>query len=217
MPTQDTLNITIKESNNSNNNNNAPIATESFPTTWRRLFLAHSRRHHDAGEDEIERGENKKDLAKGTLHVGDGNHEEHAEAGATPLDGPETKATNNQHHSPFSSTAFDQLPQPVPVVDIFFGSWWFVLALRTATRPVVIYFSLIWMWTSIFFGFACLVALAIYLFRWVLLRAGRDTVPLLGVPIPGKRQLFWVLFGWIQKIWVSPPALLKPRALLTSW
>ena len=43
-----------------------------------------------------------------------------------------------------------------------------------------------------------------YLFRWSLLKAGRDTIPFIKVPIPGKRQLFWVLFRWVQKFWVSP-------------
>lgn len=47
-----------------------------------------------------------------------------------------------------------------------------------------------------------MILVMIFLFRWALKRAGRDTTPLIGAPIPGKRQLFWVLSRWIQKIWV---------------
>ena len=204
MPTQDTLNTgngSIGESNN-----DAPIATGSFQRTWNRLSSALSRRQHDTGEDQVERGEHK-DHAKGVILVEEGSceeHEQNAGAGATPLNGPPAEATKSQLHSPFSSTAFDQLAQPIPVVDIFFGSWWLALALRTATRPVIIYFSFFWIWSSILYGVVWTVVLAIYLSRWILLRAGRDTIPLLGVPIPGKRQLFWVLFCLIQKFWVSP-------------
>lgn len=214
MPTQDTLNtgnVSIGESTN-----NSTIATGSFQTLWNRLMSMHSRQQHGTGEDRVERGEHK-DHAKGASHVGEGNDEENAIAGATPLNGPPAEATKSQHHSPFSSTAFDQLAQPVPVVDIFFGSWWLVLALRTATRPVVIYISSFWLWTSALYGVVWTVFLAAYLFRWVLLKTGHDTVPLLRVPIPGKRQLFSVLFRWVQKFWVMPlPALLEIIGSLTS-
>lgn len=214
MPTQDTLNtgnVSIQESNG-----NPPIATGSFQRIWNRLFSTPSRQQHDTGEDQVERGEHNDD-ANGAIHVGEGNHEGIAEAGATTLNGPPAEATKSQHHSPFSSTAFDQLTQPVPVVDIFFGSWWLVLALRTATRPAVIYMSFSWLWTSVFNGVGWTVLLAVYLFRWVLLKTGHDTVPLFGVPIPGKRQLSWALFRWVQKSWVMPlPALLDLIGSLTS-
>lgn len=202
MLTQDTLNtekVSIEDSNN-----DVPIATGSFKRAWNRLSSALTPRQHDKGEDQIERGEHKAQ-AKVTTHIGEGNHEEDAEAGATPSGGQPAEATKRQQHSPFSSSAFDRLPQPVPVVDVFFGSWWFISALRTATRPVVIYFSVFWMWTAFFDGFVSTIVVAIYLFRWGLLKTGRDAIPLVGTPIPGKRQLFWVLFRWIQKIWVSSP------------
>lgn len=214
MPTQDTLNtvnVSIGESTN-----NSPIATGTFQRIWNRLLSTLSRQQHDTGEDQVERGEHT-DHAKRAIHVGEGNHEENTEAGTTPLNGDEVEATKSQHHSPFSSTAFDQLAQPVPVVDIFFGSWWLVLALRTATRPAVIYISFLWLWTSAFQGVGWMVVLAAYLFRWVLLMTGHDTIPLLGVPIPGKRQLLWVLFRWVQKFWVMLlPALPELVGSLTS-
>ncbi|KAL9130929.1 MAG: hypothetical protein Q9175_006901, partial [Cornicularia normoerica] len=70
------------------------------------------------------------------MHVVEGSHEEDAEAQATALDGRLAEATKGQQHSPFSSSAFGRLPQPVPVVDVFFGSWWLVSALRTAEHIV---------------------------------------------------------------------------------
>lgn len=160
---------------------------------WNRLSSALSPQQHNMGEEQIERGEHEAQ-GKGRSQIGEGSHEEDAEAGAT----------KSQQHSPFSSGAFDRLPQPVPVVDVFFGSWWLVSALRTAIRPVVIYFSVFWLWTAFFDGLVSTVVVAIYLLRWGLLKAGHNTIPLIGAPIPGKRQLFWVLFRWIQKIWVSP-------------
>ena len=155
---------------------------------------------HDMGEDQIERGEHEVQ-GKGISQIGEGSQEEDAEVGATPSP---AEATKSQQHSSFSSSAFDQLPQPVPVVDVFFGSWWLISALRTAVRPVVIYFSVFWLWTAFFDGLVSTVVVAIYLLRWSLLKAGRDKIPLIRVPIPGKRQLFFLLFRWIQKIWVSP-------------
>ncbi len=198
MLTQDTLNT-----EEASTKNNVPISTGSFKKAWNRLS-ALSPRLQDTGEDQIERGEHQTQ-AKGTTSIGQGIDGEDAEAGPAPLDGVPAEATKRQQHSPFSSRAFDRLPQPVPVVDVFFGSWWLVSALRTATRPVAIYFSVFWLWTAIpFFDSFILIVVAIYLFRWGLLKAGRDTVPFIRGPIPGKRQLFWVLFRWIQKIWVSP-------------
>ena len=196
-------------------NTNAPVAPGSFQRTWNRLSSLLSRRQRDTGEDEVERGEHQQPF-KNTVQVGEGSHEEQAGAGATPLDGPSAAATKSQHHSPFSSTAFDQLPQPVPVVDIFFGSWWLILALRTATRPVVIYYSFTWLQESITFGAGSLVMMAMYLLRWAVLKVGRDTIPILGVPVPGKRQLFWALFHWIQKSWVSSACASELKASLTS-
>ena len=119
MPTKATpnaVNVSIGESDN-----DAPVAPGSLQKTWNRLSSVLSRRQRDTGEDEVERGEHQQQT-KGPLHVAEGSHEEHAEAGAISLDGPPAAAAKSQHHSPFSSTAFDQLPQPVPVVDIFFGS-----------------------------------------------------------------------------------------------
>ena len=63
----------------------------------------------ELGTDWVERGEHQ-EQSKGTLHVGEGSHEEHEEAGATPLNDPSATATKSQHHSPFGSTAFDRLP-----------------------------------------------------------------------------------------------------------
>ena len=189
MPTQDTL--------NPESTNNAPTATGPFQRAWNRLSALGLRRH-ETGEEQIERGEHTPQ-AQDAIN---GTHEGHAEAGATPLHAPPAEVTRDQQHSRFSSTAFDRLPQPVLVVDVFFGSWWLLSALRTATRPVVIYYSVfIWLWS--FDTSAWLLILGIYLFRWLLLTAGRDIIPLIGTPIPGKRQLFWALFQWIQKVWVG--------------
>ena len=198
MERPNTGNVSIRESDN-----DAPVTPGFFQRIWDSISSVLSRRQRNTGEDWAERGEHQQQ-SKGTLHVGEGSHEDHTEARATPLNEPPAAATKSQHHSPFSSTAFDQLPQPVPVVDIFFGSWWLILALRTVTRPVIIYFSGFWLWTSNFFGLGSLVILAIYLLRWAFLKAKRKTIPILGFPIPGKRQLFWALFRWIQKFWVSP-------------
>lgn len=198
MLTEDPPNSEIVSTEN--RNTNVPNNAVSFRRAWNRLSTALSRRQHDVGEDRIERGEHK-NQAKDSTHIGEGNHEEDAEAGATPVDRPPTEATKVQQHSPFGSSAFDRLPQPVPVVDVFFGSWWLVTALWTATRPVVIYFSVSWLWTTFFDGLISTILVMIYLFRWALLEAGRETIPLIGAPIPGKRQLFWLLFRWIQKIW----------------
>lgn len=138
MPGKETAN-TVKVSS-VENDNDAPVATGSFLRSWNLLSSALSRRQRDTGEDEVERGEHQQQ-SKSTLHVGEGSHEEHAEAGATPLNEPSAAATKSEHKSPFSSTAFDRLPEPIPVVNIFIGSWWLTLALRTATGPLVVYFS----------------------------------------------------------------------------
>ena len=198
MATPNTLDTSIGESNN-----NAPIvATASLQRTWNRLFSALSRRQQDTGQDEVERGEHR-NHSTSTINVGEGSHEEHAEAGATPPIALPATATNGQHQSPFSSTAFDRLPQPVPVGDIFFGSWWLILALRTATRPVVIFYSYSLMCSSLLYSsIIFLEILAIYLVRWMLLRTGRDSTPFFGVPIPGKRRLFWAQCRLYQKLWV---------------
>ena len=182
-------------------NSNVPLPPPSFSRTWNRLFSALKPLRHDTGEDRVERGEHRTH-AQGITNGGENNHE-NAEAGAASMDGTE-KATKGQQHSQFSSSAFDRLPQPVPVVDVFFGSWWPVLALRTATRPVVFFYSIYWIWSSILYGVFWILFGAMFISRWLLLRTGHDTVPLLGSPIPGKRQLFWVLFRWIQKFWVFP-------------
>ena len=201
MERSNTGNVSIEESDN-----HAPVAPGSLQKTWNRLSSVLSRRQRDTGEDEVERGEHQQP-SKGTLHFTEGSHEDRSEAGAA--------ATQNQHQSPFSSTAFNQL-QSVPVVDIFFSSWWLILALRTATRPVVIYFSYFWVWSSSLFGFSSLVILATYLLRWAFLKFKRTTIPILGSPIPGKRQLFWGLSHWIQKFWVSPACASESEGLLTS-
>lgn len=198
------------------NDNDAPVATGSFLRSWNLLSSALSRRQRDTGEDEVERGEHQQQ-SKSTLHVGEGSHEEHTEAGATPLNEPPATATKSEHESPFSSTAFDRLPEPVPVVNIFIGSWWLTLALRTATRPLVVYFSFFWVSSSFPFGSGFLVILAIYLLRWVALVIGMDTIPIFGIPIPGKRQLFRTLFRWVQKFWVSTAcASESERPLISS-
>ena len=215
MPAEETpktVNVSSGESNN-----NAPVAPGSFQRTWNRLSSMLSRQERKAGEDEVERGEHQQQ-SKDTLQVGEGSHEEHAEAGAISLDEPPAAAPKSQHHSPFSSTVFDQLPEPIPVVDIFVGSWWLILALRTATRSVVIYLSFFWIWNSLItFGSGALVILAIFLLRWAVLVRGIDKIPRFrGILIPGKRQLFWALFRWIQKFWVSPACAFELEASLTS-
>ena len=191
MPTQDALNPNNVSAGESTNN--APAATGPFQRAWNRLSALGLRRH-ETGEDQIERGEHTPQAQDAII----GTHGGHAEAGATPLHGPPGEVK----HSRFSSTAFDRLPQPVLVEDVFFGSWWLLSALRTATRPVVIYYSVFfWLWS--FDTSAWSLILGMYFFRWLLLMARRDTIPLIGTPIPGKRQLFWALFHWIQKIWVG--------------
>lgn len=76
---------------------------------WNRLSSALTPQQHDMGEDQIERGEHE-GQGKGGLQIGEGSHEEDAEAGATPSP---AEATKSQQHSPFSSSAFDRLPQPI--------------------------------------------------------------------------------------------------------
>ncbi len=200
MSTKATL--TAEDVSIGESDNNVPLATGPFERAWKRLSSALTPRQHDTGEDQIERGEHRTQT-EGTTHVAEGSHEEGVEAGTTPPDGPPAGATESQQHSPFSSTAFNRLPQPVPVVDVFFGSWWFISALRTVTRPVVIYLSVSWILTWYADSFILSVAIAIFVFRWGLLKAGRSTVPVFGTPIPRTRQILWGLLRWIQKFWVS--------------
>lgn len=62
---------------------------------------------------------------------------------------------------------------------------------------VVIYSSVFWLWTSNFYGAFWMSFVVVFHFRWTLLKKAYKTTPLLGSPVPGKRQLFWVLFRWI--------------------
>ena len=180
------------------------------------MFSARTPRQHDTGEDQIEKGEHRTQT-EGTTYVAEGTDEEGVEAGATPPDGPPIGATESQQHSLFSSTAFDRLPQPVPVVDVFFGSWWLVSALRTATRPVVIYVSALWLWSPYPNSVILTAAIAILVSRWTLLKAGRSTIPVFGTPVPEKRQLFRGLLRWIPELLgTSPSALLELPKSLTS-
>lgn len=200
MPTTDTFataDIPIGQGKNDVSGELGP-----FKRAWNRLSSAWTPRHHKIGEDQIERGE-QNSQATGTIQVVEGKHEEDAEAGDTPPDGPPAEAVKGQQHTSFSSTAFDHLPQPVPVVNVFLGSWWLVSAMRTASRAVIVYISVVLPWTSFLsLGFMTPLVLGIYLSRWALLKTGRDTIPGLGIPIPGKLRLFWGIFRWIQKIWV---------------
>ena len=189
-------NATIEHSEN-----DASIATNFFKEAWNRLSSTFQPRQHVTDEDQTRRGENTIS-SQSTVPDVEANHGEIAVAGATSPNGPHVETTDNRQDSPFSSTAFDQLPQPVPVVDIFLGSWWLVSALRTLTRPVVIYLSTFWIWTS-FPTLPLVVLLPIYMIRWALLKTGHDTIPLLGVPIPGKLQLFSALIRSTQKYWVT--------------
>ena len=198
MPTQATLdpeNVT-----NGDNENHAPPAKKPFQEAWNRLLSPFTPRRHVLGKDQTKRGETTT-AAESTAHDIEANHGEIAVAAAKPPDGSQGEAANHRQESSFGSTAFDHLPQPVPVVDIFFGSWWLVSALRTATRPVVIYQPSVWIWTSVPISTLTTI-LEMNIVRWALLKAGHDTIPLLGVPIPGKLQLFRPLMPWIQKIWV---------------
>ena len=199
MPTQATLdpeNATIEHSEN-----DASIATNFFKEAWNRFTSAFQPRQHVTDENQTRRGENTIS-SQSTVPDVEANHEEIAVAGTTSPNGPQVETTDNRQDSPFSSTAFDQLPQPVPVVDIFFGSWWLLSALRTLTRPMVIFLSTFWIWMS-FPTFPLTVLLSIYMIRWVLLKTGHDTIPSLGVPIPGKLQLFSALIRSTQKFWVT--------------
>lgn len=69
-----------------------------------------------------------------------------------PPDWAAAEATKSQQHAPFSSAAFDQLAKPNPVTDVFFGSRWLILALRTIAPLVVTQSSVSWLWTSVFFS-----------------------------------------------------------------
>ena len=203
MPTPGIVDTERVSTGDSNNNNvRAPPTTGFFRRALGRVSSALNPRQHNAGEDQIERGEhNPQD--EGTITR---NEEDSSPEGAGINSAlAEATTVQQEQHSPFSARAFDQLPQPVPIVDVFFGSRWLVLALRTATRPVVIYLSTVWLWTFTFDLTMSMAVVTIFLLRWVLLKAGRDTIPLIGGPIPGKRQLFWALSRWIQKIWVCSP------------
>lgn len=201
MPTPGTVDTERVSTGDSNNNNvRAPPTTGFFRRALGRISSALNPRQHKTGEDQIERGEhNPRD--EGTITR---NEEDSSPEGAG-INGPLAEATTVQQeqHSPFSSRAFDQLPQPVPIVDVFFGSWWLVLALRTATRPVVIYLSVFWMYNGIG-GFVVVLVFLLSL-RWVLLKARYDSIPLIGGPIPEQRQLFWTFTRWIQRFWVCSP------------
>ena len=204
----DTARVSMGDSNN--NNVRAPSAMGFFHRALGRVSSALNPRQDNAGEDQIERGEhNPQD--EGPITPNEENSSPEPAAIIDPL--AEAATVQQEQHSPFSSRAFDRLPQPVPVEDVFFGSWWLVLALRTATRPGVIYFSTFWMWpTSIVVSSLEIMAVitAILLLRWLLLKAGRNTIPLIGGPIPGKRQLLWALSRWIQKYWVCSPGRIHP-------
>lgn len=216
MATGDTL--STEEVSDGDSNNNEPA--ESSKNAWNRLSSVLGPRQEDVGGDQIERGEHKTQ-AKGTIHVEKGNREEDAEAGAIPLDGPPAEATEGHEHSPFSSSAFDRLPNPVPVVDVFFGLWWLVSALRMATRPVVICFSVFWLGTAGFDGFVlgivAVVIVVIHMVRWGLLMAGRELIPFIRTPIPGNLQFIELLMCWMQEFWVSHRlGSLKLQRSLTS-
>ena len=197
--TVDTERVSMGDSNN--NNVRAPPATGFFQRALGRVYSALNPRQHNVGEDQIERGEhNPQD--EGTIT----RSEENSSPEGAGITGPYVEATTAQH-SPFTSRAFDRLPQPVPIADVFFGSWWLVLALRTTTRPVVIFFSIYWAWlvNVYLFEFVLIAVVTVFLLRWMHLKVGRNTIPLIGGPIPGKRQLFLACFRWIQKIWVCSP------------
>lgn len=202
MLTGDTL--STEEVSVGDSNNNEPAG--SSKRTWNRLTFMLGPRQEDVGGDQIERGRHKTQ-AKVTIQVREGNREE----------GRPAEATKGHKQSPFSSSAFDRLPQPVAVVDVFFGSWWLVSALRTATRLVVIWLSGFLLWTQSFdVSVAMITVVVIYLVRWRLLKAGRNFIPFTAIPIPGKRELFKVIFRSTQKIWerVAAKALLRRYTVL---
>ena len=179
-----------------------PVATGPFKRVWNRLASAFTTRQPHTGSsdgDQIETEEHKVQLQV-IEHSIEGNHEEDVGFEAERPERSSVHDTTKRQPSQFTSTAFDGIPQPVPVVDVFFGSWWLVSAVRMAIRFVVIYSSTSFATTIVSYGL--ILILPIYLGRWALLKTGRRTIPLIGVPIPGKRQLFRALFTSVVKIWV---------------
>ena len=98
--------------------------------------------------------------------------------------------------SPFTSSAFDRLPSPLPVEDIFFNVSW-LKAVRAVVRSFVLYISWYLMITSWepFFS-----ATFILFSRYVFLKAGYTTV--FGISIQSKARLLRGFLIWVQKFWV---------------
>ena len=191
---------TERNSTGERNNNNvrAPPIREIFQRALDRVSSALNPRQQNA--DQIEREEhNPQNEATIT------RNEENSSSEGAGTNGPfaEDTTAQQEQHSPFSSRAFDRLPQPVPIADVFSGPWWLVSALRTATRLAVIYLTIVW--PSITYNLLPTTVVTVFFLRWALLKAGRKTIPLIGGPIPGKSQLFWASLRWIQKIWVCSP------------
>lgn len=198
MPAPDIVDRERVSTEDHSNNVRAPPTTGFFQRALGRVSSALNHRQQNVGENQIERGEhNPQD--EGTIT----RNEETSSPEGAGIHGPLAESTTAQQeqHSPFSSRAFDWLPQPVPVEDVFFGLWWLVLAQRTVSRPAVIYLSIFWLWPSVISSLVLSAVVTVFLLRWVLLKAGRNTIPLIGGPIPGKSQLFWACTRWIQKIW----------------
>ena len=112
-------------------------------------------------------------------------------------EGPLTKGVDQQS-SPFTSSAFDRLPKPLPVEDIFFNGWW-LTAVRILVRSLVIYY---FTWSLILYNWPLFlpVAFVLSVSRYVLLKAGLTTV--YGIPIQSKARLLRGLVFWPQKCWV---------------
>lgn len=119
----------------------------------------------------------------------------HAVAEHVSEEGPQTGEVNLQP-SPFTSSAFDLLPKPIPVEDIFWDVW-SLKATRVLHRGLILSSSLLFLLYNIYPAFL-LVTLTL-IFRYVLLTAGFKAV--FGIPIQSKTVLLWALFFWPQKSW----------------
>lgn len=122
---------------------------------------------------------------------------------------------------PFTSTAFLVLPTPVPVEDIFASPWILsairmgsrtILSLETLPATLMLFLNLqfliphSWFVLSVFLLVFLLVLLSVFLSRSILLRQGYTTV--FGIPISGRRRLFWAMIQFPQKTWVRSRCVL---------
>lgn len=136
--------------------------------------------HDNVAQSEIEQGA---DLEQGSVQPAEG-------------EGPQIEEVDQQS-SAFTSSAFDRLPKPLPVEDIFFNGWW-LIAVRIVVRSLVIYLTWYSILGSLYGVFP--VVLLLLTSRYILLKVGYTTVS--GFSIPSKTRLLLGLFLWIKKFWV---------------